>query len=155
MATLTQQEAVKTLSQGLFTALAPAVQSCDDRLTRLETSQDILMNKMIILEEQLVNLKNTHDQQKSKLPLLKKRTAQLENIRRRITRLHSMMNIIATRVQNTEQKLLSLPSSSSTSTTTTTLYKNSDTNNNMEEAKEKVSNNDMNEKNDMDDVDEI
>jgi hypothetical protein len=79
----------------------------------------------------------------------------LENIRRRITRLHSMMNIIATRVQNTEQKLLSLPSSSSTSTTTTTLYKNSDTNNNMEEAKDKVSNNDMNEKNDMDDVDEI
>ena len=105
----TQQIAVKTLGGGLFTAIAPAVQSCDDRLTRLEQSQNILMERLTTLESKLGSVREAHTVQKSALPLLKKRTAQLEHIRKRMNKLHSTMNTMAQRVQRTEVKLLALP----------------------------------------------
>jgi len=88
---------------------SPAVQSCDDRLTRLETSQNHLMDNLTTLEEQLSNVKHHHATHHKNLPLLKARTAQLDNIRKRMNTLHATMNTMVQRVKHTEQKLSSLP----------------------------------------------
>ena len=51
----------------LFQSIAPAVSSCDDRLSRLETSQNILMENLTLLEAKLFNLRETNGLAKSAL----------------------------------------------------------------------------------------
>ena len=99
----------KTLATSLFQSIAPAVSSCDDRLSRLETSQNILMENLTLLEAKLFNLRETNGLAKSALPILKKRSQQLINIRNRMKKLHSTMDTMMARVKNTENKLLTLP----------------------------------------------
>jgi len=111
--------AVKILGSSLFTAIAPAVQSCDDRLSSLERSQNILMDRLTNFESKVKSVLETHTLQKKALPLLRQRSEQLKSIRKRLDKLHSTMDTMASRVRNTEEKLLRLQARQSPTTTST------------------------------------
>ena len=111
--------AVKILGSSLFTAIAPAVQSCDERLSSLERSQNILMDRLTNFESKVKSVLETHTLQKKALPLLRQRSEQLKSIRKRLDKLHSTMDTMASRVRNTEEKLLRLQARQSPTTTST------------------------------------